>query len=351
MPAPSNSTRNHRILCIGSYRDPSNAWRRVLAFRKLGHNVAAIDVSRYHPFRAQVLRKSYRILAGPLANRLLLRSLRAKIKQLTPEIVFLEKSTWLMAGDQQRLKRLSPPGCQWVHYNPDDPFGEYSKGWDQFLQALPLYDVHFVPKAGNVEEYRARGAKRVFPFDRSFDPDLHRPIQLTEAEQRRFGCDIGFIGTWAPHREEMIARLIQSGVPVTVWGNGWPNGRHWPIIRPHWQGPSQTGENYVKAICGMKIALHFLRKENRDEQDSRTFEIPACGTFMLAERTTKHEEFFRDGTEAVFFDTFDELQEHARKFLKNSRERDSIAHQGLNRCLSSGYDHASRLRELIDRIS
>lgn len=196
-----------------------------------------------------------------------------------------------------------------------------------------------------------RGAKRVIPFDRSFSAQVHRPLALSMEEKQRFGVAVGFIGSWAPAREAAIASLIRKGIKVEVYGVNWEKGAHWNTIKPYYRGKSLFGDEYAKAICGMDIALHFLRRENRDEQDSRTFEIPACGSFMLAERSKAHERLFKDGVEAVFFDSHEDLELKVKYYLKNNNERKAIAREGHFRALQSGYEHSPRLRQLLDRIT
>lgn len=336
-----------KLLAVGGHRTPSNAWRRVLAFRKIGVLVESLDTSNFGYFKRELFRKLAHRLGGSFISVLLCRELLKKIASFQPTIVFLEKSTWLRSTDIGKLRAAGPDSMQLVHYNPDDPFGDYRDGWADFIDAIPDYDAHFVPKAENEKEYRALGARRVYHFDRAYDPDLHHPVELSKSECLKYGCVVGFIGTYAPYREQVIADLIRHGIPVAVWGNGWRRGANWETIQPFWRGPGQYDEEYVKAICGMRIALHFLRRENRDEQDSRTFEIPACGTFMLAERSKTHERLFLDGKEAVFFEEFEDLKQKITHYTAEKEERERIAAAGLQRCRTSGYDHASRLRTIL----
>jgi len=236
-----------------------------------------------------------------------------------------------------------------AHYNPDEFFGEHSpRAGRVFEDAIPEYDVHFIPKPINIGDYERRGAKRIEVFDRSYDPELHRPVMLSLEEQEAYGCEIGFIGTYAPHREEVLADLIRKGYPVRVYGNGWKtHGNEWNVIKSAWKGPGQYNQEYVKAICGMEIALHFLRRENRDEQDSRSFEIPACGTFMLAERSHAHERLFKESEEAEYFDDMTELIDKLDFYRSHPSEREMIARRGRVRCENSPYSHDDRLTEFL----
>ena len=100
----------------------------------------------------------------------------------------------------------------------------------------------------------------------------------------------------------------------------------------------------------MPIALHFLRTGNRDEQDSRTFEIPACGTPMIAQYSDVHASLFLDNEEVLFFKNNQELLEKVI-LLANPTLADKLAYAALKRCVTSGYDHINTIKKVIEHLA
>jgi len=143
--------------------------------------------------------------------------------------------------------------------------------------------------------------------------------------------------------------LAKSGINVRVWGPNWKNAKmkHQNLLienRGLWK------DDYKKAICSFDINLCFLRKGNRDSHTSRSIEIPACGGFMLAERTTEHLTLFEEGKEAEFFETDEELLGKIKYYLSHQQERKRIAIAGYNRCLKSEYSNSARLKIMLKKI-
>jgi hypothetical protein len=172
-------------------------------------------------------------------------------------------------------------------------------------------------------------------------------MAVSAAERERVGGGVGFVGSWEAARAESMLHLARAGIDVRVWGNRWERqqARH-PKLRI--EGRALYGDDYGRAINAFDINLCFLRKLNRDLQTQRSVEIPACGVFMLAERTDEHCGLFEEGREAEFFGSDDELLVKVQHYLAHPDQRRAIANAGRERCLRDGYSYHDRLLEMLE---
>ncbi len=68
---------------------------------------------------------------------------------------------------------------------------------------------------------------------------------------------------------------------------------------------------------------------------------------MLAERTDEHRAVFREGEEAAFFSTPEELLDKVRYYLAHDEIRQRIARAGHARVTTGGHTYRDRLREIV----
>ncbi len=244
--------------------------------------------------------------------------------------------------------RRSNPAALLVTYSPDDMMNPDNQS-AAYLESIPLFDLHVTTKSYNVPELLERGARDAMFVDNAFDPATHRPVQLDEADKRTYSAEVGFIGGFEEDRATEMTYLAENGIPLTVWGYQWDRMPDRPE-RMRVSDRRVDGDEYAKAICGTKINLGFLRKVNRDLQTTRSIEIPACGAFMLAERTEEHLGLFEEAQEAEYFSSREELLQKCRYYLEHDEERERIARSGRARCLRDDYSNAGRLRRVLNHL-
>lgn len=143
---------------------------------------------------------------------------------------------------------------------------------------------------------------------------------------------------------------MNHGIKVRVFGGGkWNDYKNYNsnlIV----EGAGLRGEDYCKSLQATRINLCFLRKINFDQQTTRSVEIPACGGFMMAERTAEHLAMFEEGKEAAFFSNNEELLDKCSYYLAHEQERAVIAELGLKRCIASDYSNRGMIRNILKAI-
>lgn len=263
------------------------------------------------------------------------------------DIVWIDKG-WLVSKKTMQLIKDKNPLTKIASYSPDNMALRHNQS-QQYLETIPLYDVHFTTKSYNIDQLKRLGAKKVIFVNKTYQEDFHYPRNLSDIDKQKYTFDIGFIGVWEKERCDSIKYLVDNGLNVSVYGD-----KEWNGLKNYASNlkvyPSLKNDEYPKALSAFKISLCFLRKINYDQQTSRTMEIPACGSFMLAERTNEHMGLFVEGKEAEFFSDDQELLEKCKYYLLNENERIKIAENGLKRCRESGYSNKKTISTLLKKV-
>lgn len=344
-----------KTLYVAQLFPGSTALHRMWALQQLGCEVHAVDttlpfgqmgeVSLWKKVACSIASRTNHLVDWARVDSTILRMSR----QNDWDIVWVDKGQWIKPETLQTLKSTCPK-AKLVNYSPDDMFNPKNQT-DRWLAGLPIYDLYVTTKTYNVSELRQAGAKDALFVGNAFEPTVHKPCSLLAEEQKRWESDIVFVGAAEPERTQSISLLASRGFAMGLYGGG----KTWREISKKYRNVrSEPGfiadATYAKALCASKIALGFLRKQNRDRQTTRSIEVPACGVFMLAERTDEHLDLFEEGKEAEFFSSDSEMLEKADYYLAHPVQRQAIAKAGRERCLKSGYSNADRLRIVLDHL-
>lgn len=333
-----------RVLYVGPTLAGSTSLQRLEALRELGHDVVELrstDLTRMRRLWHRVGLKLGLAADCDGANATLLE----RVDGGALDLVWLDKPITIRPATLARVRDRAPMMCL-AGYSPDDMLIRPNRT-RRFLGCLPYLDVFFTTKPHTVEPLRALGARQVEVVGNAYAEAVHRPLPRCAADRAALGGGIGFIGDYEEDRRQMIAALAGEGLKVRIWGPNWR--RYWrhppPGVRI--EGRSLSDDEYARAICNFDINLAFLRKAARDEITTRSMEIPACGGFMLAERTAAHRAAFLEGVEAEFFGSTAELVEKCRAYLAQPEQARVVGAAGRVRCLRDGYGNRARLGQML----
>jgi hypothetical protein len=336
-------------------RRSSTCWQRMRALQRLGHEVAGVSLTATHRRNSwDSLQERFLSLAHyerkleAKAASCCQKILKTALAQ-RPDLIWLEWPRLVTAATLADIKRRLP-STRIVSFQDDNPFAarKYAAhGWGRFFEAIPSYDLHFVKRPSDVTEYTRRGAQKVEFFTGGYCEELCFP-DLSRQQSEPF--PVVFVGTSLDYRVGVLDKLTRKfNLEIHIFGERW---NRTPLYWTHRRllHPAAEGDAYRRVLCGSKIALGFVSHSNRDDWTVRTFEVPACGAFFLAERTRAHQEFYEEGKEAEFFSSPEECRDKIVYYLNHDAERERIAAAGYQRCLKSGYGLTSRMHQALAKV-
>ncbi|MEO5718836.1 MAG: glycosyltransferase [Chthoniobacterales bacterium] len=356
-----------KILYLGDIGPGQTCRMRMRALERLGHQV--LGSNTVGPWRQatwlqrQVQRRMQR---GPVIEAINGDVLSAA-REFRPNMVWADKQEFLRIETLEELRRL---GARLVHFTPDPYFSLSWKRTRLMDATMREFDVLVYCKSYEKAAYEALGKHAIY-MPLGYCDETHRPLPSTDP---RWHCQLGFLGGWEPRREQLLTPMAEAGLDLKIWGGYWDHLRdgRWTVRRkiimdqlaggePYriqrneslaacLQGGEVYGDDYARALTGSRIGLGFLRKVCPDQHTTRTFEIPACGSMLLADRTREHQEFFAEGKEAEFFDSEQECLDKAKFYVRHTDTRVRVAEAGRQRCIDGRYAYIHRLSDALEAI-
>lgn len=169
---------------------------------------------------------------------------------------------------------------------------------------IPLLDLYFSFTGGPLlREIECRfGAARAVPLYCSFDPDVYRRF----AVNRRFACDLSYMGTYAPDRQAKIEEfLCEPARQLTrrtfmVAGPQYPTTLPWPAnveriphLSPEWHPQFYSSSRFTLNVTRRDMSIAGY------SPSVRLFEAAACGTAIISDNWPGLDTFFAPGKEIL----------------------------------------------------
>ena len=338
------SVDNLRVLIVYySEKINLNDLKLVNSFRTLGLNTDVLFTHNTDKYKPTFFERITHKIGYPYDRYNINTRLINWVENHNINVIFVIKGIMLFP---KTLKLLNAKNIKLVSWSNDDMFAKHSRS-KYYDKGLKYYDLVVTQKSYNCNpcELPSLGARRILFQNKAYDKFLHYPCTKDESY---LSHDVVFIGTGEKERLDSLNYLAENGITVNIYGWGNKLKSNNPNLLFH--NKHLYGEEFRCAITNSKICLNFLRKVNRDLQTSRSVEIPACGGFMLAERTTEHLNLFKEGLEAEYFESDEELLFKVQKYLSNESIRRQIALNALKKCEGGGFSFEDRIREIFDNL-
>jgi spore maturation protein CgeB len=264
-----------------------------------------------------------------------------------PDVILICKGAFLAPETLAHVKHET--GALLANYATDDPFNRRVSTRD-LVDAIPLYDLYACTKREIMVDVVKAGCANVRYVPFAYKPSVHYPEPPATAEEhRQFDADVAFIGGCDADRVPFFQSLVEAipDLNLALYGGFW---NRVPRLRRYSRGFAM-GRSFRMALGGAKIALNLVRRANRDGHVMRSFEIPACGAFMLAERTREHLELFGECSSAAYFASPEELVTQVDYYLACDQERDRIARNGRARVANEAHSYLDRVLAILDAVS
>lgn len=178
------------------------------ALTRAGVSVHSLAEAETIPLNWQstALRAAGRALRG-FAVREFNAHLLRRARQLQPDLFLVFKGSFVQA---HTLRALRADGIRCVSFYPDVSFTVHGPYLED---ALREHDWVFTTKTFGIADLRdCLGVHRASVLNHAFDPDVHRPTRPTASDEKRFRCDVSFIGTWSPAKQRLL-EAVGEGLP------------------------------------------------------------------------------------------------------------------------------------------
>lgn len=282
-----------------------------------------------------------------LVRRILRNRISAEYNSSVEELLAIDAMDFLlvfkgMLLSSTTLRKFRDAGKACYCLYPDVSFKDHGRNiWD----CLPLYDCIFTTKSFHMSDpalqLRINDLKLV---PHGCDPEVHRPVRLNAKLGAYYGCDVAFVGVWSPKKETMISEVIRA-VPkakVKIWGPYW--NRSSEVVQRYWQQRAAYGDELAAICAASKINLGLLSEAGSgtrigDQTTARTWQIPACGGFMLHEDTSELRSAFVPGEHLDVFSNATQLGAKVQQYLNDDKLRERIRIAGHSHCHERVYSY------------
>jgi spore maturation protein CgeB len=307
------------------------------ALQRLGHVVTQLGAthprgrSRLVDRASGLARQALPSLDEYLQDQIVRRALGADCE------IIINVDALLVPSVVTRLRSNGAPVAFW--------FSDSVANLGRQLMLLAPYDAIFFKEPHLVNCLRGTLDLPVYYLPQACNPRWHRPVAQAGTEP----CLV-IAGNMYPSRVRLLDRLIAKGIPLRLYGDGFPRWIGQTASRAVHTGRYITREEKAQVFRSAAGVLNTMHPSEVSGVNVRLFEAAGCGAAVLTEFRSTVPELFELGQEVLVFHDFDDLVEQATKLLNESGLTERLGDAAASR---AHRDHTYDLRvaAILEKLS
>jgi spore maturation protein CgeB len=307
------------------------------ALKHTGHTVASLGTTG--PRHRSRLLTTSRMLARQalpaLDERSQRRIVRAAVEAECDVVINLDEG--LMPSTVRQLKRA---GMRVAFWFPD----HVANMGRQFMLLAP-YDAIFFKDPHIVNRLHGILDLPIYYLPQGCNPRWHRP--MSEAGTEPY---LVIAGNMYASRVRLLERLAAKGIPLRLYGGGFPRWLGETPLRAAHTGRYIVREEKARVFRSAAGVLNTMHPAEVAGVNARLFEATGCGAAVLTDFRPTVPELFAVGDEVLVFDDFDSLVDQATRLLEETGLTSRLGDAAARR---AHRDHTYDLRvaEILDKLT
>lgn len=241
---------------------------------------------------------------------------------------------WLLPSVVRRIRQARIPVGFW--------FPDCVANLGRALMILAPYSALFFKEPHLVRHLRALQGLPCHYLPEACNPRWHRPLVPAAAQPY-----LVLAGSMYPSRIRLLDRLIGAGIPIRLYGPGFPRWSGPSLARGVHTGTCVFREEKARVFRSAAGVLNNLHPAEVSGVNARLFEAAGSGAAVITEYRPALPDLFDIGTEVLAFDDFDQLVDQCRRVLDDAALAAKIGDAAARRAHSSHtYEH--RLGSMLD---
>jgi spore maturation protein CgeB len=288
-----------RVGVIGGAAPDEFAAHIADALRQLGHEPASFELTLPRSRGAQAVLAARHLLPS-LDERAQQRIARAVIKAGCEVVINID-----LRLTPKVVSQLRAHGMKVAFWFPD-----HVSNIGRQLMILAPYNALFFKDPHMVRHLSSFLATPVHYLPEACNPRVHRPAGRVAVEPH-----LVVVGNMYPTRVRLLERLAAKGIPLALYGAGFPRWLGFTPLAPLHRGTPVFGADKARVFRSAAGVLNTLHPAEVIGMNARLFEAAGSGGAVLTEFRPALPDLFTADQELLSFGDFDELVGQAERLL------------------------------------